>query len=50
MIIEPLYCQGKSTIGGVEVDMDHYYVILNACDVHIDDNGKLVILAISDIQ
>lgn len=50
MIIEPIYCSGKSTIGGVEVDMDHYYVILKACDVQVDNNGRLVTLAMSDIQ
>lgn len=50
MIIEPIFCSGKSTIGGVQVDMNHYYVILKACDVHVEDNGRLVTLAMSDIQ
>jgi hypothetical protein len=50
MIIEPIYCAGKSTIGDVEVDMNHYYVILKECDVHVEDNGRLVILAMSDIH
>ncbi|EKV05122.1 hypothetical protein Pdw03_2995 [Penicillium digitatum] len=50
MIIEPIFCKGKSTIGGVEVDMEHYYVILKECDVHVEDDGKLVALAMSDIQ
>lgn len=50
MILEPLYCQGKSSIGGVEVDMNHYYVILKECDVCVESNGKLVTLAMSDIQ
>jgi hypothetical protein len=50
MIIEPIYCQGKSTIGGVEVDMNHYYVILKECDIHVEDRGKLITLAMSDIE
>lgn len=50
MIIEPIACQGKSKIGDVEVDMDHYYIILKECDVHVEDNGRLVTLAMSDIQ
>lgn len=50
MIIEPISYQGKSTIGGVEVDMDHYYVILEECDVHVEEGGRLVTLAMSDIQ
>lgn len=50
MILEPIFCQGRSKIGGVEVDMDHYYVILRECDVNVEDNGRLVTLAMSDIR
>lgn len=37
-------------IGDVEVDIDNYYIILKDCDIHVEDNGRLVTLAMSDIQ
>lgn len=50
MIIDPLFVQGKSSIGEVGVDANHYYIILKECDVVVQPGGKLVTLAISDIR
>ena len=50
MIIDPLFVQGKSSIGEVGVDVNHYYIILKECDVVVQPGGKLVTLAISDIR
>ena len=33
----------------MEVDIDHYYIILKECDIYVEDNSRLVILAMSDI-
>ncbi|KAJ5273162.1 hypothetical protein N7478_008287 [Penicillium angulare] len=39
----------KWSIGGVEVDM-HHYLVLKDWDIHVDDDGQLVTLAMSDIR
>jgi hypothetical protein len=49
MIINPIFVEGKSTIGGIEVDTNHYYIVLKECDVVVQTDGKLVTLAMSDI-
>ncbi|KAJ5721539.1 uncharacterized protein N7483_009473 [Penicillium malachiteum] len=50
MIIQPIHCEGKSTIGNVKVDMNHYYVILNECDIEVKPGSKLVVLAMPHIE
>ncbi|KAJ5407530.1 hypothetical protein N7465_008814 [Penicillium sp. CMV-2018d] len=50
MIIELIFYKGKLTISGIEVDIEHYYIILKEYNVYIKGNRKLVILVISDIQ
>lgn len=50
MILEPIFCDGKATIGGISVDMDHYYVLLKKCDVFVEDGSQLVTVAMMYIE
>jgi len=50
MILEPIYKKGEVKIGGMNVDMNNYYVILERCDVTVEDDGVLVTLAMTDIR
>lgn len=50
MILEPIHKEGEVKIGGLNVDMDKYYIIIERCDVTVGDNGLLVTLAMTDIR
>lgn len=49
MILEPIFCNGKATIGGIGIDMDHYYVLLKKCDVFVEDGSQLVTVTMMNI-
>ncbi|KAJ5593265.1 hypothetical protein N7537_010169, partial [Penicillium hordei] len=49
IILELISYKGKSTISGIKVNIEYYYVILKEYNIYIKDNRKLVVLAISDI-